>query len=87
MTRRLPIIVSCVVLGTSPTLAQSGSTSPEKITVGSLLGQDYAIVGTVQVPSGGVGLFMRKTNTLYACFVSETPQSAKLSTRYCKPVE
>ncbi|MBR1225598.1 hypothetical protein JQ629_19020 [Bradyrhizobium sp. AUGA SZCCT0222] len=53
----------------------------------SLLAQDYAIAGTSATPSGGAGLFLRKGAKLYFCFVSETRQSATVSTEYCKPVE
>jgi len=49
-----------VVLGIAPALAQSAAPSFEKITVSSPLAQDYAIAGTLSVPSGGAGLFMRK---------------------------
>ena len=86
MTRRIPIVVSCLVLGAGSALAQSGGAS-EKITVSSLLAQDYTIAGTLSVPSGGAGLFMRKDKMLYFCFATETPMSATISTRYCKPVE
>jgi len=87
MIRRIPIVFSCLMLATTSALSQSGGTSSEKITVSSLLGQDYVIAGTLSVPSGGAGLFMRKDKMLYFCFATETPQSAKVSTKYCKPVE
>ena len=81
------LVILCLVAGAPPVLAQSASSPSENITVSSLLAQDYAIVGTVAVPSGGGGLYMRKANKLYFCFVTETPQSATLSTRYCKAVD
>lgn len=78
----------CVVwlfaFGAAPSLAQ---TSAEKVTVSSLLAQDYAIAGTSAPASGGAGLFLRKGPKLYFCFVSETRQSATVATEYCKPVE
>ena len=74
-------VVFIMTAGLAPALAQS-----EKITVSSLLAQDYAIAGTVSVPSGG-GLYLRKAAKLYFCFLSETPKSATVSTQYCKPVE
>ncbi|MBR1215786.1 hypothetical protein [Bradyrhizobium sp. JYMT SZCCT0180] len=77
----------CLVLfafGAAPALAQ---TAAEKVTVSSLLAQDYAIAGTSATPSGGAGLFLRKGAKLYFCFVSETRQSATVATEYCKPVE
>ena len=86
--RRVSICVLwCLVLGVTPTLAQSTTPAPDKITATSLLAQDYVIAGTLSVPSGGAGLFMRKDSKLYFCFLTETPQSATVSTRYCKPVE
>ena len=76
-----------VVLGIAPALAQSAAPSFEKITVSSPLAQDYAIAGTLSVPSGGAGLFMRKGASLYLFFLTETPNSTTVSTQYCKPVE
>ena len=81
--RSVSIRVVCIMTaGLAPALAQS-----EKVTVSSLLAQDYAIAGTVSVPSGGGGLYLRKAAKLYFCFLSETPKSATVSTQYCKPVE
>jgi hypothetical protein len=88
MKGRLSISVFLsLALGIAPALAQSATPSPEQITVSALLAQDYAIAGTLSVPSGGAGLFMRKGASLYFCFLTETPTSAAVSTRYCKPVE
>lgn len=58
----------------------------QKETVQSLLAQDFVAVGAVTSPAGP-GVFMQKKTKMYLCFVSETPQSAVVSTRYCKPVE
>jgi hypothetical protein len=77
----------CLVLlafGAAPALAQ---TAAEKVTVSSLLAQDYAIAGSSVPPGGGAALFLRKGAKLYFCFVSETRQSATVATEYCKPVE
>jgi hypothetical protein len=68
----------------SPSAAQS---STEKVTVSSLLAQDYLVAGAVPAPSGGAGLFLRKDKKLYFCYVTETPKSATVTTDYCKPVE
>ena len=58
----------------------------ETMTVQSLLAQDFAVVGTMA--SGiGPGLFLQKKDKLFLCFVSETPNSPTVATRYCKPVE
>lgn len=81
--RKLSICIAAVAMaGLAPALAQS-----DKVTVSSLLAQDYTIAGTVSVPSGGAGLFMRKASKLYFCFLTETPTSATVATQYCKPVE
>ena len=76
-----------LIAGSLPAMAQSATPSPDKVTVSSLLAQDYTIAGTLSPPSGGAGLLMRKGAKLYFCFTTETPQSAVVSTRYCKPVE
>jgi hypothetical protein len=70
----------------NPIFAQPAA-SAEKDTVGSLLAQDYAIAGAISTTSGAPGLFLRKGTRLYLCFIAETPQSATVATRYCKPVE
>lgn len=86
--RRVFILVLFFLIPTiAPALAQSATPAPGKITVTSLLAQDYTIAGTLSVPSGGAGLFMRKASKLYFCFLSETPTSETVSTKYCKPVE
>ena len=84
MKIRNAVCLVLLAIGAAPALAQ---TAAEKITVSSLLAQDYAIAGTSAPASGGAGLFLRKGAKLYFCFVSETRQSATVSTEYCKPVE
>ena len=54
-------------------------------TVESLLSQGFTVAGAISSPIGP-GLFLQKGPTLYACFVSETPNSPALTTLYCKPV-
>ena len=58
----------------------------DQVSVASLMKQGFDVVGVTQT-SVGAGLFMRKADKLVACFVSETPTSTTISTRYCKPVE
>ena len=82
MKIRNSICVLLLAFGAAPALAQA-----DKVTVSSLLAQDYAIAGTSAPPSGGAGLFLRKGAKLYFCFVSESRQSATVATEYCKPVE
>ena len=36
--------------------------------------------------TAGPGVFMRKKDKLFFCVVAETPKSADVATRYCKPV-
>ena len=80
-------LAGLLALGGAPALAQTATTSAEKVTVSSLLAQDYAIAGTASTPAGGAALFLRKGAKLYFCFATETRQSATVSTEYCKPVE
>jgi hypothetical protein len=81
--RKVSIRVALIMTaGLAPASAQS-----DKVTVSSLLALDYTIAGTLSVPSGGAGLFMRKEAKLYFCFLTETPTSATVATQYCKPVE
>jgi hypothetical protein len=63
------------------------ATAAETITVQSLLKQEFAVVGVTFNPAVGAGLFWQKKDQLFTCFVSETPQSPVVTTRYCKPVE
>jgi hypothetical protein len=58
----------------------------DAVTVSSLMKQGFDVVGVTQT-STGAGVFLRKADKLIACFASETPTSATISTRYCKPVE
>jgi hypothetical protein len=70
-------VVTCAFSGTAM--------SDEQITVQSLLAKQFATVGAVTSPVGP-GLFLQKGDQLFLCFVSETPNSQAVSTRYCKPV-
>ena len=58
----------------------------DPMTVASLLKQGFDVVGVTQT-SIGAGIYLRKADKLIACFASEAPNSATISTRYCKPVE
>jgi hypothetical protein len=79
MKRAICLAAAFAVLGT-PALAQQG------VTVKALLAKGYAVVGTVPSPIGP-GVFLALPNSLYLCFVSETPDSPTVATRYCKPVQ
>ena len=69
-------------------LAASGGVArgQQNVTVQSLLAQDFAVVGSITSPIGA-GVFLQKKDRLFLCFVSETPNSPTVATRYCKPVE
>jgi hypothetical protein len=62
------------------------ATAAETATVQSLLRQEFAVVGAI-TSAAGPGLFLQKKDQLIVCFVSETPQSPAVTTRYCKPVQ
>lgn len=74
-----------ICLGMIVTLP-GAATAVETVTVQSLLKQEFAIVGAIPSPAGP-GLFLQKKDQLIVCFVSETPQSPAVTTRYCKPVQ
>jgi hypothetical protein len=75
------------VLATIGGTASAQQTAAPSVTVQSLLAQDSAVVGTTAPPNGGGGVYLQKKEKLYFCYVAETPTSATVSTRYCKPVE
>jgi hypothetical protein len=58
----------------------------EKMTVQSLIGQDFQVVGSIFNQSSGTSVFLQKKDKLYFCALAETTNSPDLSTRYCKPV-
>ena len=76
---------TCAVAFGSALLASVGSVFAAEPTVASLLAEGYVVVAAIPTQIGP-GLFLQKGDRLFACFVSETPSSADLSTRYCKPV-
>ena len=57
------------------------------VTVQSLLEQQYVVVGAATSPAGGAILFLQKQQQMIMCFLTETPQSTAVTTRYCKPVQ
>ena len=52
----------------------------------TLLADGYTVVAAV-TSQIGPGVFLQKGKSLELCFVSETPSSPSVSTRYCKPVQ
>jgi hypothetical protein len=59
----------------------------QTLTVQSLMRDGYTIAGIVSPPGGGGGVYLQKGSALIFCFVTETPSSPTLATKYCKPVE
>ena len=84
MRRVLAFVTVLVTIGGA---ASAQQTTAPAVTVQSLLAQDYAVVGTTAPAVGGGGVYLQKKDKLFFCLVSETPTSATVSTRYCKPVE
>ncbi len=69
-------------------VALSGTAmAQEATTVQSLVKQDFAIVGTTAPSAGGGGVYLQKKDQVFFCFVTETPTSKAVTTRYCKPVQ
>jgi hypothetical protein len=79
MIRLFTAAALAAILG-GTALAQQG------VTVKGLLAQDFAVVGAI-TSNAGPGLFLQKKDKVFFCVVSETPTSASVATRYCKPVE
>ena len=79
-------VFALVVLAPALSSMADYSASAQQPTVQNLLSQDFAVVGAITSPAGP-GLFLRKADKLFLCFVTETPQSAAVTTKYCKPVE
>jgi hypothetical protein len=71
-------LLSAIAAGTAS--AQDG------VTVQALLTEGYEIKGVIP-SNAGPGLLLQKGDQLVMCFVAETPQSADISTQYCKPVK
>jgi hypothetical protein len=77
MIRMLALLGGVVATGAA--LAQT------PVTVQSLLDQEFQVVGTTIIPAGA-GVFLQKKDKLFFCVAAETPTSADVATRYCKPV-
>lgn len=75
------IIAAFLALLAAPVLAQ------DKPTVESLLKQGYEVVGVFPSNAGPGLLLENDDDQLMMCFVAETPQSAEITTQYCKPVK
>jgi hypothetical protein len=75
-------------IATAIILAGAGTAAPaqQTVTIQSLLAQDFTVVGAITSPIGP-GVLLQKKDKLFLCFASETPTSAVVATRYCKPVE
>jgi hypothetical protein len=67
-------------------IAAVGFAEAQAATVESLQKSGFTIVGVIP-SNAGPGIFLAKGDQLYGCFVAETPKSAEITTRYCKPVK
>ena len=77
--KHLTALMLLSMLAATPALA-------ENVTVKSLLAQDFTVIGAIS-SNIGPGVFLQKKDKLFLCFVTETPKSPSVTTRYCKPVE
>ena len=80
MARKLVLIVALLLS------AGQVTASAQNMTVQSLMNEGYTVAGVITSPAGP-GVFLQKSNALIVCFVAETPGSATVATRYCKPVK
>ena len=55
------------------------------VTFQGLIKEGFKIVSAISTPAGP-GMFLQRNNDVCFCVVAETPKSANLATRYCKPV-
>ena len=67
-------------------IAAGAASAQDGVTVQALLTEGYEIKGVIP-SNAGPGLLLQKGDQLVMCFVAETPQSADISTQYCKPVK
>jgi hypothetical protein len=74
-----------LALATAVLFTSAAAALGQPETVQSLLKAGYTVVGVIP-STAGAGVFLVKGDQLVACFVVETPQSAEVTTRYCKPV-
>ena len=77
---------ACTLVGASVLMLLSGPASAQDVTVKSLLADGFTVVGS-SASNIGIGVLLQNKNKLYLCFVSETPKSVAVTTKYCKPVE
>jgi hypothetical protein len=67
--------------------ATQTAASAQTMSVQSLMDDGYTLVGVTAPPAGGGGVWLRKGNALVFCFVTESPSSPTVATKYCKPVK
>ena len=78
MIRSVGVAVLALLVGGVSAWAQG-------TTVQSLLSSGFTIAGVIS-SNAGPGIFLQKADKLFVCFAAETPKSAEVTTRYCKPV-
>jgi hypothetical protein len=80
MKARLGFASAWLILAASAAWAQE-----QAQTVAALLKDGFVVAGVIP-SAAGPGLFLHKGDKLMFCVVAETPASADVATRYCKPV-
>ena len=84
MIRALVVVAGMLLASAAAASAQSPG---QKTSVQSLLNDGYTIAGITTSQTGGGLVYLQKGNTLMLCFVTETPSSTSVDTKYCKPVK
>ncbi|HZP20203.1 MAG TPA: hypothetical protein VFB16_08325 [Bauldia sp.] len=77
---KMMLAAGLCALAAMPALAADGPT------VQKLLGDGYTVAGAFPSPAGP-GVLLVKGDSLYMCFVAETPKSVEITTQYCKAVK
>ena len=78
-------MIARLALASALVASASGAAIAQEPTVAALLKDGFVIAGVIP-SSAGPGLFLHKGERLMFCVVAETPSSADVATRYCKPV-
>ncbi len=73
------VAATLLALAAVPAFAADGPT------VQKLLTDGYTVAGAMPSPAGP-GILLVKGDSLFMCFVAETPKSIDITTQYCKAV-
>lgn len=85
MTMRVATIGPAISVALALAAMASPAVSAEAVTVQSLISDGYT-AGAAWMTNIGPGIFLQKAESLYLCFVTETPDNPVITTNYCKPV-